>query len=162
VAPKQLIRHDYIRRVGVDTESDSEEGFAPGRYFDADCPSAIAVGDFVFITGVSVGGVFQVDKAAPKSTTLLNTKMPALGVVLEKDTSTTCLVHTGPGIVSSTVLGVVLSPQSRYFVGFNGRISSSIPAPDAFGFALVQVVGVAVDSTKLLLAPNFHLVRRRG
>ncbi len=160
--PKQLTRHDYIRRIGADDETDSEEFFAPGRYFDANCPAALAVGDFVYITGVSVGGVFQVDRAEPKSPGTANAKMPSLGVVLSKASSTDCLVHGGVGIVSSTVLGVILSPESRYFVGFNGRVSSSIPIPDPSGFALVQVVGVALDTSRLLLAPNFHLVRRRG
>ena len=161
MSPKQLIRPEYIRRVGADNEPETEKGFAPGRYFDAECPSGTAVGDFVYVTGDKVAGVIQVARAEPKSATKTNVKMPALGVVISKKTSTDCLIHTGPGLVDATVLGVVLIPEQRYFVGFNGRINANMPNPPTGGFSLVQVAGVAVSTDQLLLIPNFQLVRRR-
>jgi hypothetical protein len=163
VSPKQLIRHEYVRRVGAPDVPSSEERFAPGRYFDAECPATASVGDFVFVTGDAVGGVLQVDRVLPTSPDLTTPPaMPSLGVIVEKPSSVSCLVHGGPGIVTSTILGVVLTPNQRYFVGFNGRVAPAAPTPPVGGCALVQHIGVALSATQLLLVPDFSLVKVLG
>lgn len=116
------------------------------------------VGAFVNISGASVGGVYQVETVDPRDPT----KMPALGVIISKSTLTSCLVHVGPGVVSAFVLGTGLIPQKRYFVGLNGLISSTLPTALLGGLALIQVVGHALDSSNLLLIPNYGLMARRG
>lgn len=114
--------------------------------FVADCPVPVAVDDLVYVTGPSVLGVVQVgivditDRA----------KMPAIGIVIEKMTSTSCRVLT-QGEVSSTI---TLIPGKRYFASDTGSITEIRPIPAVGGIAFVQPVGYAIDTNRLLFDPE--------
>lgn len=99
------------------------------------CPSGVSEGDFVYFTGSN-----SVDLA--DSTVL--TKSPAVGVVVNKPTTTSCLLaHEGKIDLFSG-----LTPGSLYFLGVSGAISST--APSSVG-EVVQRLGVAINVTSLLL-----------
>lgn len=114
---------------------------------EADCPSAVAVGDLVYVTGTEVGGVVQVDQVDPA----LRAKMPAIGIVTVKSTATRCTVHK-LGLVAPSV---ALTAGSRYFVGSAGTLSPSPPPRTGPGTeTIVQTVGYAVKSNQLLFNPG--------
>lgn len=116
--------------------------------FDGACPSGVVVGDLVYITGPMSGGALQVDKVDP--TQLL--KMPAIGVVVDKSSPTTCtFVTSGPVQVLTG-----LTPNARYYVGADGRPTSVPPTARPLFF---QVIGVALENETLLFQPSFDLVK---
>jgi hypothetical protein len=52
-----------------------------------------------------------------------------------------------------------LLPGKTYFVGADSRLTNIPPVAPSGGKAFVQVVGVAMDSSRLLLNPSFNLTR---
>lgn len=151
--PRPLLRFDAVRQLDTfDTTSD-EEQFARGRYFPADCAASDAVGDFIHITGDKVAGVYQVTKVD----ILDAATMPCIGVITSKASSLSCFVMTF-GVVPAT--GLVAG--KRYWVGSDSKLSDSFPTPGAGDIAVAQVVGVALDSTELLLRPELQAHKLRG
>jgi len=118
----------------------------------ADCTSAEAVGDFVRISGSQVSNRDQVRKADPAD----YSKLPAVGVVISKSTTTSCLVQwmgETPEIFSG------LSAGNLYFLGTDSKIANTPPAPigrDMF----IQTVAVAVSSKKVYIRPSNNVYRR--
>jgi hypothetical protein len=116
--------------------------------FDANCPSTVSVGDLIYATGPLVGGLPQVDRVDP--TQLI--KMPALGIVVDKGSATECsFITCGMVQVLSSLV-----PNARYYVGADGRPTTSVPNPRPLFF---QVIGVALDEGTLLFQPSFNLVK---
>ncbi len=155
MATRTRIRHRDIRLVlpqspAVDKD---ERDLAKGRYFEADCLATDLIGDFVHITVAAVAGLFQVQRVDVTDATT----MPAVGMITEKSMATRCFVQT-----LGQLGGNGLSPGTRYWVGLSGQISSTPPTPPIGGFAVAQVVAVALDTTALLLRPNFQAVKLRG
>jgi len=118
--------------------------------FDADCPASIVVGDWVYSSGDIVAGVYQVAKADIADFD----KLPAIGVVIEKPTTTTCVVKW-EGYVD---VFAGLSAHRVYYLQQDGTINVT-PPPGGAGYH-VQRVGVALDANVLLVTPNLHLTRR--
>ena len=147
------IRWREIRRLGSDGIEDDEERFAKGRYFDAACPSYVNVRQLVRISGPPVGGVRQVDLVDPSN----SSKMPAIGVVVEKSSPTQCLVQIIGEVNGGLFSG--LTPNGRYFVGADAYIVFPPPAPAPGGYMMVQIVCVAVAPSVLLVEPNFAMTR---
>jgi len=89
--------------------------------FQAVCLSGDAIGDVVYISGNQVGPYFQVAKV---DITTLN-KMPAVGVIIQKLTSTTAVVMS-IGEVAGLYTG--LTPNSTLFVdtNFTGILISNL------------------------------------
>jgi len=117
------------------------------------CAPADAVGNFVYVTGPSVAGLPQVTTVDPTD----DAKMPALGVITNKPTVTTCTVQmtgdlSSPGLV----------PNKRYFVGASGTLSPSPPLPALGDYAYVQLVGIAIDVDRLALLPSGLLIKTVG
>lgn len=136
---RTLIRHRDQRQITPNTPGRGvdERLTAQGRYFEADCLAADSVGDFVYITGTPVSGFYQVtqvDITDPSA-------MPAVGVIVEKSTSTRCFVQTEGLFFTSG-----LTPQARYWVGADSQISPSPPVSD-----IAQVIGIALSDTDLKL-----------
>lgn len=149
--PRSYIRHRDLRIVTDDVASKdidkSEQAFARGRYYEADCSVTDAVGDFVYITGNPVAGLFQVTKVDITDPTHL----PTSGIIVEKTTTTRCfVVRFGLVDVSSFPSAPTLTPQARYWIGFDGRLTGSLPIPVS-GVGMAQMVGHAISSTELLL-----------
>lgn len=113
----------------------------------ADCPVSVAIGDLVYVTGTEVGGIVQVDRADPA----LRAKMPAIGLVTAKTTTTRCTVHKF-GLVTPSL---TLTAGERYFVGTLGTLSSGPPPRTGPGTeTLVQLIGYAVKSNELFFNPG--------
>lgn len=122
-----------------------------GFEIDANCLSSDSVGDVVYVSGDSVGGLIQVTKA---DITDFH-KMPGVGVIVIKSTPTDCRILRY-GLLS----GSGFLPGKLHFLGADGRPTPTPPvATPSSGNVFVQVVGVAMDSSRLLLNPSFNLTK---
>lgn len=120
--------------------------------FIADCSVAEAVGDCVYVSADAVLGIVQVRKV--DATDPL--KMPALGVIVDKPTATACTVIY-LGALPVGALPAFL-PGKRYFVGLS---SQPVATPPVTPGVLVQVIGIALDSGRLLFNPSPIMTRLR-
>ncbi len=151
--PEPLLRFDQIRQIDTSGDNESEEAFARGRYWEADCIATDTAGDFVYVTGASVGGVRQVtrvDVFDPDT-------MPSVGVIILKRTTTRCVVQA-----FGEIAAVGLVPQGRYWIGTDSRLAANFPPRPVGGIVVAQVVGVALDTTALLLRPDLNPFKLRG
>lgn len=139
------IRHKDMRQLTPNTPARDvgEEQTSRGRYFEADCLAADAVGDFVRISGAPVSGFFQVSKVDitdPSHT-------PTAGIITEKATSTRCfVVRFGLVDVSSFPSPPTLVPQGKQWIGLDSRLSASVPAS-----GITQLIGHALSATEFLI-----------
>lgn len=135
---------------GQGTLSLQELTHRSGFELSANCLASDVVGDIVHVTGDSVAGRIQVSKVD----ILESSKMPGVGVIISKSSPVDCI------ILRYGVLGMVgLLPGKMYFAGIDGKPTLVRPVPPSGGKAFVQVVGVAMDSSRLLLNPSFNLTR---
>ena len=127
------------------TSDPLEEAFT----FVGDCSAGEAVGDCVYVSGAEVLGVIQVRKVDVTDPA----KMPAIGIILDKPTATTCTVAYSGGVT----IGILppFLPGRMYFVGHSSKPDATRPASPA----MVQVVGVAVTSGRLLFNPSPNMTR---
>ena len=101
------------------------------------CPSSVAVGDAVRVTGSDA--VDKTDASGPTTT-------PGVGFVVSKPSATAAVVqHAGPADVLAG-----LTPGGRYFLAATPGQITTIP-PSGPG-QVVQYVGVAVTATVLVVA----------
>jgi hypothetical protein len=118
--------------------------------FNAACPSGLATKDFVYITGPSIGGVYQVAKADITD----YSKLPAVGVVIDKPTPTTCKIQwQGEVTIFSGLI-----PHKIYFLDTLGQASDIPPTPTTNLF--IQVLGTALDTNVLLISPQLRVTKR--
>lgn len=122
--------------------------------FLADCPPSTLLDDLVYVTGPSVLGVVQV---ATADVTVV-AKMPAIGIVTEKISSTRVKVLT----VGEHTPGFALTPGRRYFVGPTGQLALTMPTPAVGGIAFSQPVGHAIDTNRLIFNPELIPIIRKG
>lgn len=118
----------------------------------ATCLATDAIGNFVFISGPPVGSRVTVETVDISDAA----KMPALGVITGKTTATDCdvqfLGETPTGVFSGLTVGRI------QFVSPLGLPTATTPSgPGQF----VQKMGIALGATRLLLVPDFNMVRRR-
>lgn len=142
---------DVRRNERVDSIA-SEDQTLKGRYFEADCLAGVVVGDFVRVAA-SLSGVPQVAKVD----ITVRGQYPALGVIVEKSSSTKCLVVASGEIITSG-----LTPGATYWVGLDSRLSATPPVPTIGGIAACQVVGHALTPTQIVIAPNLTPIIRTG
>jgi hypothetical protein len=117
--------------------------------FDALCPSTVAVGDLVRVASAGHVDITDITDI---------TKLPAIGIVTAKATTTSCTVQTH-GIVSGIFTG--LTPGLLYYVALDSTLGP-IPVPTTGQVLFWQAVGVALDTTSLVLSPSFSLTRVVG
>lgn len=136
--PRSLLRYTQVRRLGTPNVQESDAAYSEGRYFEANCLSSDLVNHFVRVTGntLSVPNVTRVDVTD-------STKMPAIGVIVQKPTATTCLVQVSGQITSFSPVVA----GSWYYVG---TTSFPVAAPPSFP-AIPQVIGLGLDTARLLL-----------
>jgi len=127
-----------------------------GNVFRVACLLTDQVGDAVYIRGAA-NGFYKVAKAD----VLLNTKMPAIGVIIRKWDYTQALVQTF-GEVKGLYSG--LAPGRRYFVGEDGRpaLPESFAGPGPGEKQRIQTLGVSLDVGVLLVEPSRDMVVRVG
>jgi hypothetical protein len=101
----------------------------------------------VHVSGAIVGNDYQVAKVD----VLDGAKMPAIGIVSYKISSTRAIV-----ILDGDVAGVYtgLTPGRVYFVGTNSRPTLTPPNPGPGQKLYLQAVGVAVDTGILRFWPR--------
>jgi hypothetical protein len=90
---------------------------------------------------------------AQRANPLDHTKMPALGVVIAVASPTEATLQFSGS--TAAVFSHLLTGE-RYFVGNNGRLSTTLPT----GAALVQPVGLALSANELLVLPTLNLTQR--
>jgi len=139
---RTLVPHKGIKRVD---KRDDDFKFALGDYFPAVCPASVALGQFVYFT--AVGATPPVAVADP----LNPAKMPAAGQVVEKASSTTCVVLVrGLSTEPAAFVYDVAPPTNVYFIGLDGFPTNDAASLRAAG-ARLQVVGQGFPSGGLLL-----------
>jgi len=117
--------------------------------FPADCSASEGVGDCVYVSSDLVSGVIQVRKADVTD----SSKMPSIGIILYKPTTTTCIVV----YLGAFPVGVLPSflPGKKYYVGASSKPVSVTPTAPA----IIQIVGIALDSGRLLFNPSPSMVK---
>lgn len=113
--------------------------------FEAICLATNVVGDAVYAYDNAVGDIYKVRRADPRDTA----KMPALGIIVSKETSTECTVQFIGGVTG--VYGGMTVNQ-RLFVSAVGRLADSPPTALPGGYALIQPMGVTVGFNILQLS----------
>ncbi len=142
-----IVGYRYIGPTGVggSTPSENEQ--------DVVFPITVQVGHPVYISGNRVGSNWTVDTANPED----ESKMPAIGLVIEKTSPTSGKILTGGEVVDfsgSLVVG------SDYFVDYGGLRIGPPPAGGG-GYSMAQHFGHAVASDKLLITGSLHMIKRR-
>lgn len=128
----------------------------PTLKLDANCLSSDAVGHCVYVTGSKVGELYQVTKANPLDGA---TKMPSIGVLVEKLDAVTCKVQV-TGVMEGIVSG--LTPGRAVFVSSSGTIGHSLAVPGPGSYAYIQPMGVALDDEVVLVMPDLSIIKRLG
>jgi len=103
------------------------------------CLSSDNVGAPVYVSGNPVGTVWSVASADPAN----SNKMPAVGILISKDTATTGIIS----LFDEVNVYTELIPGKKYYV-INGGISLSPPPGE------VQIIGIAQSETTLFLPGN--------
>lgn len=136
--PRSLVRYAQVRRLGTPNVQESDSAYAEGRYFEANCLATDLVNHLVRVVGntLSVPDVTKVDTSDL-------VQMPAIGIIVQKPTATTCLVQVSGQ--TTTVSPVVAG--TLYYVGAASTPSAIIPALPA----IQQFIGVGLDTARLLL-----------
>jgi len=119
--------------------------------FTGTCLATDIVGDLVYVTGAS--------RAVTKADPTNSNKMPIVGCITSKSSSTDCIVQTNdlvPSVYSS------LTPGKLHFVGIDGRPTAAVIPPGIGETLLVQAIGFAIDSNLLLMSPGTLITRLRG
>lgn len=147
MAPRTLLRYDQIRQNSAIGNNADDSHFADGRYFRANCQPTDAINNCVYITGntLDVPDVTTVD-------VFDLTKMPAIGIIIEKESMTECLVQV-LGLFN-TLSGVIIG--HRYFIDGAGFPSPAMPVPAPGGIAVVQVVGYGYDDDTILISTELN------
>lgn len=114
----------------------------------ASCSPSDAVGNLVYVTGPSVGGVVPVSTIDPTDLT----KLPCIGMILEKTSTTTCSIAL-QGLVE---VGGPYIPQKVYFASAAGVPTATISSTRPF---FLQAIGQALDATRLVFRPSVILTR---
>jgi len=128
-----------------------------GRLFFANCLASDSEGHLVRIAAADVLGVASVAKVSPEYVA----DMPSIGMLVEKISTTTCIVQTS-GYVKVIALPALIAGK-RYFVGLNG-LPSQYPADlggSITGIAIVQVIGVARDINVLELNVSLDMHKQK-
>lgn len=119
-----------------------------------DCLATDVPGAPVHITGPAVSSRPQVATADATD----GSRMPAIGFIEQKITSTSCMVRTA-GVLSGIVTG--LSPGKPVFVGTGSVSHAPLPIP-TFPYTYTQTMGIALTSSTLLVQASMTITKRRG
>jgi len=108
------------------------------------CLATDEVGHCVHSRGTRTGNVLWVEAASIYDVD----KMPALGIIISKSSATACRVrlfgeHTSSGLI----------PGKIHFIGQDSRITATRPTATSMQYAMIQVIGYAVDAEILHLNP---------
>jgi hypothetical protein len=122
------------------------------EFLSAFCFSTDAVGDAVYIMGDKVGDTFQVTKVDINNIATV----PAIGIILLKESSTSCIVQTA-GIMVGIYTG--RTPHKPQFIGLDAKLYETPPAEPTSGRRAVQIVAQALSTSDLLIHPKSPIIR---
>lgn len=123
--------------------------------FRASCLVTDEVGNLVHISGPKVGPLYTVSSIDISDAD----SMPAVGIIVDKPTSITCVVQMqGPTTISSGI--ETLPPGKRCFAGYDSKPTTTAPdvSRSPNGKMILQVVGVALDSDKIEIMPDMSII----
>ncbi len=120
---------------------------SPVDQFDSACQAGDAVGNLVYSLADDEVETIDITDSA---------KMPAVGIILEKITATTCVVQTFGAYDSAG-----LTPGNRYWAGPAGTPTNVIPTASPGGIAILQVIGFAHTPDELFLDPELQAHKLR-
>lgn len=129
--------------VSLGAQQPITSGSSGGSSFPADCQATDAVGEFVYVTSAAIMGIPQVSKC---DITVAG-KFPAIGLIVDKPSATTCIVQV---LGEATISPATLVPGKAHFVGFDAKPTAVPPVPGV-GFSAIQPVGTALDTGILWL-----------
>jgi hypothetical protein len=84
-------------------------------------------------------------------------KLPAVGIIIDKASGTSCRVQwlgETPSLYSGLEVG------KMYFLNTSSQLSLSPPAPTT-GDLFVQVIGVAISASRIFVKPDDTLTKRK-
>jgi hypothetical protein len=110
----------------------------------ANCDAADVAGDLVYVTGPDIGGLLQVAKVDIDD----GAKMPAVGIIITKASSTDCTVRVS-GEFDLSAGG--LTPGDPIFVSATGTLTTAPPSRPGAGSRFIQRVGIALTAKKLMV-----------
>ena len=113
----------------------------------ANCLSSDSVEDVVYVTGDDVSGRIQVSKVDIDD----GAKMPGIGVIVSKSSSTECKVRVGGELV---MIGTPFSPGNIVFASLSATLDTSAPSRPGSGTRLIQRMGIALADNKLVITPS--------
>lgn len=126
-------------------------GASNNSYLPAFCFSTDVVGDVVYIMGAKVGLRYQVTRVDIDDISTV----PAIGILIAKDSATTCIVQIG-GLLSDVYTS--LTPHKPLFIGLTGRLDETPPDPVA-GRRAVQMIAQALSSADVLIHVKSPIIR---
>ena len=112
--------------------------------FNAECTVDEAIGNVVYIYGTKIGSLYRVRNADIDDIS----KMPAVGIVVRKPSSTECVVQVS-GIAKSVLTG--LTPNSYLFADTGSSLTQIRPSNPISGIRFIQIVAQAISDTDILV-----------
>lgn len=119
----------------------------PSFIFAGTCLSGDAIGDLMYVNASS--------KVLRKADITDQLKMPSIGFIIAKPSSTSCIIQVG-GSVSGLYTG--LTPGAVYFVGSNSRPTTPIPTPPPLSTYYTQQIGLAIDTNLFLFNTTLQII----
>jgi hypothetical protein len=112
--------------------------------FSATCPISCETGTWVYAAGPKIGDVYQVDTVDPSDTL----KVPAIGIVINKPTTTTAVVQWR-GMLRGSFLSIGI--RKVCYVGLDGFTTDTPVVSPNYS----QVVGSSVDTNEIVVRPTW-------
>ena len=114
------------------------------------CTSDELVGNFVYLHSIDGGGIYNVRRASCDYVD----KMPSIGVIVKKNSSTECFVQT-----SAIVRDIFsdLSIGKTYKIDSDGGIVVPAPSPGINGYSMIQFIGLSYNNDSLSLSIDFNM-----
>jgi hypothetical protein len=85
--------------------------------------------------------------------------MPAMGIIISKSAPTLCRVQVG-----GEMIGIVsgLTPGKVVFVSSSGTLEHTLVNPGVGQLAYIQSMGLALSTDRVLVMPDFSIIKRIG
>lgn len=134
-----------VGTAGIPGPAGADGSTAP-TILDATCTAAELIDDLVYVAGFT-GATPHVRTCDVDD----DAKMPAIGLILEKPTSTTARIQIAGQL---TVAGGAFTPGAYVWVSTGSQLGDTRPPAPATGSRLVQRVGRAVTDELIVLDPH--------
>lgn len=120
----------------------------------ASCLSSDAVGSCVYVVGAAIGDYLQVRTVSPT----VATNIPAVGIIVSKESSATCTVQ----LFGITTILTGLIPGSDYFIDLDGTLTAALPLAPPGQKYYIQPMGRALSDDQFYVSPSASIIKRIG